>query len=75
MTGHRLKRTRSGEPEVEQGVVHGHPCTFNPDDELFYVHAPETTDGSNVLGRFKDWANAVQFARQRRLKAERGKGG
>lgn len=50
---------------VDQGVVHHHPVTFNPDDDRFYVHTPGTTDGTNVLGRFKDFRNAVQYARRR----------
>jgi hypothetical protein len=63
-TGHRLKTGPDGEPAIDQGLVHGLPCTFNPDDGRFYVHAPGTTDGTNVLGTFKDWRNAVQFARR-----------
>lgn len=62
---YRLTRDRNGDPVVDQGLIHDYPITFNPDDELFYVHAPDTTDGTNVLGRFKDWRNAVQFARRK----------
>lgn len=59
------KRDRQNFPDVDQGTVHGLPVTWNPDDSKFYVHKAGTTDGTNVLGMFKSWTNAVQFARRK----------
>ena len=70
---YRLKTHPNGEPMVEQGLVHGSPATFNPDDNRFYIHAPGTMDGTNVLATFADWRNAVQYARRRAI-AMREKG-
>ncbi len=65
---HTVKRDASGEPLVDQGLVHGFPCTYNPDDFMFYIHRPGTTDGTAVRARFADWRNAVQYARRQSLK-------
>lgn len=54
------KRNADGEPLIEQGLVHGKRVTWNPDDALFYVHAPR----NETLGRFKEWRNTVQYARR-----------
>ena len=67
MARHYVKRHPGGEPCVHQGIVHGHPATYNPDDGGFYIHEPGTVDGTEVLGTLKDWRNAVQFARRRAL--------
>lgn len=68
-----LKRLPTGEPEVDQGTVHGFPVSYNPDDEKFYILQPDVAElnDAEVLGRFKGWRNAVQFARTLRRKAER----
>lgn len=58
------KRGANGEPLVDQGHVHGLPVSWNPDDDRFYVHKIGTTDGTNVLGTFSAWRNAVQYARR-----------
>jgi hypothetical protein len=67
-----VKRDPDGQPAINQGEVHGHPVTFNPDDGRFYIHAPGTTDGTNVLSAQREFRNAVQFARRQ---AAAGKGG
>lgn len=61
-------RDRHAFPTIDQGVVHGLPATWNPDDGRFYIHAAGTTDGTNVLGRFKHWRNAVYFAKLKAAK-------
>lgn len=48
-----------GEPAVTQPTVNGHPMSWNPDDGRFYVHG---ADGE-VMATFRDWRNAVRFAR------------
>lgn len=63
-SGHVLKLGASGDPLVDQGLVHGMPASWNPDDNRFYIHARGTVDGTNVLGTFSLWRNAVQFARR-----------
>ena len=52
-------------PLIDQGVVHGFPATWNPDDGKFYLHAVGTIDGTNVLGRFKRWGNFTAFAKRK----------
>ena len=61
---YRMKRGPDGEPAVDQGLVHGLPCTYNPDDGRFYLHAPGTSDGTNALTAYSDWRNLVQGARR-----------
>jgi hypothetical protein len=63
-TAHRLKLGANGDPLVDQGHVHGLPASWNPDDNRFYIHKIGTTDGTNVLGTFSLWRNAVQYARR-----------
>lgn len=53
------------EPAVDQGLVHGLPATWNPDDSRFYLHKIGNTDGASVLGTFKNWGNAVHFAKRK----------
>ena len=62
---HACKRDFQQFPLVDQGLVHGLPATWNPDDGKFYIHATGTEDGTNVLGRFKHWPNAVAFAKRK----------
>jgi len=64
-----MKQEQSGGPAVHQGLVHGLPVTYNPDDDRFYIHEPGTTDGTNVMARVRDWKNAVQTARRLAAKA------
>ena len=61
------KRHANGLIAVDQGIVHNHPVSYNPDDGKFYIHEPGVTDGTGVLATFKDWRNAVQFARRRSI--------
>ena len=63
MTKYYRKRDSDGLLCIKQGIVHGYPVTYNPDVGRFYVHKINTTNGTNVLATFKDWRNAVQFAR------------
>ena len=72
MTRYRLKRHPGNEICVDQGIVHGHPASYNPDDDRFYIHEPGVTDGTGVLGTFRDWRNAVQFARRRSIVQQKG---
>ena len=65
------KRHPNGLICVNQGIVHGHPASYNPDDGKFYIHEPGSTDGTGVLATFKDWRNAVQFARRRSIAQHR----
>lgn len=67
-TGYKVKRDILGFPQIEQGLVHGLPVTWNPDDDKFYVHKIGIEDGTNVLGKFHQWPNAVYFAK-RKMKA------
>ena len=64
-TRYSVKRMPCGEPDIDQGLVHGFPVTFNPDDQRFYLHAPGTTDGTNVLSTKREFRNIVQEARRR----------
>ncbi len=68
---HHVKRLPSGEPDVDQGLVHGFQCTYNPDDGKFYLHEPGTEDGAGVWATRTDWRNIVQVARQRAAATER----
>ena len=52
-------------PYIDQGLVHGLPVTWNPDDEKFHVHATGIEDGTQVLGRFTSWNNTVAFAQRK----------
>lgn len=65
VSSHRCRMAPNGDPYVDQGHVHGLPVSWNPDDDRFYVHKIGTTDGTNVLGTFSSWRNAVQFARRK----------
>ena len=56
-------------PLVTQLPVNGHPVSYNPDDEMFYVHAPGTTDGSNVVGKFRQLRN-LRYVISRRRRAK-----
>lgn len=64
MLGYKRIFAVPGELAVDQAVINGKPLTWNPDDGRFYVHAPETVNGTNVLGTFKEFRNAVYFARR-----------
>jgi len=61
---HHMRTDAQGQPAVDQGTVYGFPVTFNPDTNYFYVHAPGTDDGTNVLLARRDWRNLVQSARR-----------
>jgi len=56
--------TSLNEPEVNQGTINGWHLSWNPDDNRFYVS--ENEGGSLVKATFKDWKNAVQYARKHR---------
>jgi hypothetical protein len=66
-------------PAINQGEHHGRLITYNPDDERFYVHAPnegkahpDDSGGAGVLGMYaadpvhrqRGWINALQCARR-----------
>lgn len=61
---HRLEMIQgpSGlEPAVNQGVECGWYMSWNPDDNRFYVSPHADSTEARV---FKDWRNAVQYARR-----------
>lgn len=64
MNANRLKKVAPGVPAIKQGIVAGHPISWNPDDARFYVHATGVMDGTEVLGTFVELRNANQFARK-----------
>ena len=64
MIQHRVREDAPGQPSIDQGLVHGLPVSFNPDINAFHVHAPGTTDGTNVLATAREWRNLVQRARR-----------
>ena len=47
------------EPAIDQGLRHGWPVSWNPDDGRYHV---AREDGTSVA-TFKDWRNTVQYAR------------
>lgn len=53
-----------GVPVVNQGDVHGWAVSWNPDDNRFYVHAPD--EDSTTRAVFKDWRNVIQYCRTRK---------
>ncbi len=55
-----------GEPEVEQGKHHGFILSWNPDDNRYYVHAPD--EDKTVCATFKRWTNAVRWAKTHKVK-------
>lgn len=59
MAGYRLSKLANGEPAVDQGVLNGKILSWNPDDGRFYVN-----NGDEVLATFKDWRNAVYYAKK-----------
>ena len=63
--GYEVKRDADNYPLVDQGAVHGLPTTWNPDNARYYIHAAGTQDGTQVLGTFKHWRNAVAFAKRK----------
>jgi hypothetical protein len=68
----KLVRDAGGQVAIDQGEHHGHPITYNPDDERFYVHRPGTTNGTEILGGFsgsRGFSNALQFARRKAKEA------
>jgi hypothetical protein len=62
---HFVRKDADGWIAIDQGTHHGFPVSYNPDDEHFYVHAPDSQDGLGCLGRFKSWGNAMYFAKQK----------
>lgn len=64
MMGYKRIFDAPGLLAVDQAIVNGKPLTWNPDDSRFYVHAQGTLDGTAVLGTFKEFRNAVQYAKR-----------
>ena len=56
---HYWRNPATGEPFVNQPDENGHPMSWNPDDNRWYVH---NTDG-DVIATFADRRNAIQYAR------------
>ena len=58
-TPHRLLMETPDEPRVRQENLNGWFLSWNPDDRRFYV------GGSTGVAKatFRDWRNAVQWAR------------
>lgn len=68
--GHWKLKTRSdGSPCVEQGRWGQVEVSFNPDDERFYVTAPDRDGDDETLATFagnqKGFENAKQFAKRK----------
>ncbi len=45
---------------VDQGITNGWAISFNPDDDMFYVHAPDENQTTvrvyNMLRNARQWA-------------------
>jgi hypothetical protein len=63
-----MQRHPNGLIAVDQGQAHGFALSYNSDDKRFYVH--ELDENDTVLGTFKEFRNARQFARTARLKRD-----
>ena len=63
---HHLRWNKSlNGPEVDQGIVNGWHLSWNPDNERFYFG-----DENGVgVATFKEWHNAVYYARTHQRKA------
>lgn len=55
-----ITRMNGGEPDVVQEGLNGWSCTWNPDDNRYYVTHP---DGSTAA-TFKELRNARQYMRE-----------
>ena len=60
--GHRLV-WNGNEPAVIQNPLNGWNMSWNPDDGRYYMEYPDGT----AAGTFKDWRNAVQFAKRKKV--------
>ena len=78
----RVQRTSDGGLAVDQGVHHGLAISWNPDDDRFYVEAPEEEAGCRGIalatfaaagagGPEKGLQNAIQFARRKAQEVSR----
>lgn len=62
--GYSIKRLPAigqsiGNVDVEQGLVHNWPVSYNPDDERFYVERSDKT----AVATFKEFRNAVRYCK------------
>jgi hypothetical protein len=62
-TKHVIQRTQCGLIAISQGNVGPFELSYNPDDELFYVHP--AGDWTTTLARFNRKANAVYWCKQK----------
>ena len=59
-----------GEPQINQGTVHGFPVSWNPDTDRFYLHDKDKDEIvlNTFVGTMTGFRNLVQSARMRAAK-------